>query len=106
LLFSRRKVRGNIISDADGQQLDQSLLHGLLGGRDRSLLERLFVLDTEALREEGRRCWSQTATVASALLSAAGGISSGPRAETTSRKAAGRTLSHTANFIAPILPGA
>src|SRR5580700_4203727 len=41
--FSRRKVRGNIISDDDGQPIDLGLLHGILGGRDRRLLERLFV---------------------------------------------------------------
>src|ERR1700681_3585966 len=32
--FNRRKVRGNAISDADGQTLDPALLHGILGGRD------------------------------------------------------------------------
>src|SRR5471030_639044 len=40
LAFSRRKVRGNIISDDDGQPMDLALLHGILGGRDRQLLER------------------------------------------------------------------
>jgi uncharacterized protein YhaN len=69
--FSRRKGRGNMISDADGQA---ALLHGILGGRDRLLLERLFVLDTEALRDGGKALLESGGDVASALLSAAGGI--------------------------------
>ena len=72
--FSRRKVRGNVISDDSGQALDPALLHGILGGRDRSLLERLFALDTEALREGGKALLESGGDVASALLSAAGGI--------------------------------
>ena len=72
--FSRRKARGSIISDANGEALDPALLHGILGGRDRSLLERLFVLDTEVLREGGKALLESGGDVASALLSAAGGI--------------------------------
>jgi len=72
--FSRRKVRGNVISDEDGQPLDPALLHGILGGRDRHLLERLFVLDTDGLREGGKALLASGGDVASALLSAAGGI--------------------------------
>jgi uncharacterized protein YhaN len=72
--FSRRKVRGNVISDEAGQPLDPALLHGVLGGRDRHLLERLFVLDTEGLREGGKALLASGGDVASALLSAAGGI--------------------------------
>jgi uncharacterized protein YhaN len=72
--FARRKVRGNVISDDSGEPLDQALLHGILGGRDRSLLERLFVLDTEALRAGGKALLESGGDVASALLSAAGGI--------------------------------
>jgi uncharacterized protein YhaN len=72
--FGRRKVRGNVISDDGGQALDPALLHGILGGRDRSLLERLFVLDTEALRKGGKALLESGGDVASALLSAAGGI--------------------------------
>jgi len=72
--FNRRKVRGNVISDEDGQPLDPALLHGVLGGRDRHLLERLFVLDTDGLREGGKALLASGGDVASALLSAAGGI--------------------------------
>ncbi len=74
LSFGRRKARGNMISDADGQPLDAALLHGILGGRDRALLERLFVLDTEALRDGGKALLATGGDVASALLSAAGGL--------------------------------
>ena len=72
--FSRRKTRGNVITGPDDQPLDPGFLHGILGGRDRKLLERLFVLDTEALREGGRALLESGGDVASALLSAAGGI--------------------------------
>ncbi len=72
--FSRRKARGNAITDDSGQTLDPALLHGMLGGRDRSFLERLFVLDTDALRKGGIALLESGGDVASALLSAAGGI--------------------------------
>jgi uncharacterized protein YhaN len=72
--FSRRKTRGNVIMGADDQALDPGFLHGILAGRDRKLLERLFVLDTEALRGGGTDLLESGGDVASALLAAAGGI--------------------------------
>ena len=72
--FSRRKSRGNIVTDADGNPRDADFLFALLGGRDRKLLEQLFSLDTESLREGGRSLLESGGDVASALLSAAGGI--------------------------------
>lgn len=72
--FSRRKTRGNVVTGADDQPLDPGFLHGMLAGRDRKLLERLFVLDTEGLRQGGGDLLQSGGDVASALLAAAGGI--------------------------------
>src|SRR4051812_14012785 len=73
-IFSRRKTRGNVITGPDDQALDADFLHGILGGRERKLLERLFVLDTDALRGGAADLLASGGDVASALLSAAGGI--------------------------------
>jgi len=73
-VFSRRKARGNAILGPDDLPLDPDFLPGLLRGRDRRLLERLFVLDTEALRRGGSDLLESGGDIASALLSAAGGI--------------------------------
>ena len=73
-VFSRRKTRGNAIVDDNDQLIDPAFLHGILGGRDRAFLERLFVLDTETLRGGGKALLETDGDVASALLSAAGGI--------------------------------
>ena len=54
--------------------MDPGFLHGMLAGRDRKLLERLFVLDTEGLRQGGTDLLQSGGDVASALLAAAGGI--------------------------------
>lgn len=72
--FNRRKARGNALTNDDGDAIDAAFLHGILGGRDRGLLERLFVLDTDALRAGGKALLDSDGDVASALLSAAGGI--------------------------------
>ena len=74
MVFSRRKTRGNVLTDAEDQPIDPGFLHGLLSGRDRAFLERLFVLDTEALRGGGQALLETGGDVASALLSAAGGV--------------------------------
>src|ERR1035438_7019232 len=37
--FTRRKTRGNIVTGPNGEPLDPGFLHGILGGRDRKLLE-------------------------------------------------------------------
>src|ERR1700693_4750199 len=39
--FNRRKGRGNSVTGPDDEALDPGFLHGILGGRDRKLLERL-----------------------------------------------------------------
>ena len=46
----------------------------MLGHTDRTLVERLFALDTERLREGGRELLASNGSVADALLSAAGGL--------------------------------
>src|SRR5271165_5414463 len=72
--FTRRKTRGNIVIGPNDEALDAHFLLGILGGRDRKLLERLFVLDTEGLRRGGADLLESGGDVASALLAAAGGI--------------------------------
>ena len=74
IAFSRLKARGNPLEDGAGQTLDPTFLDGVLKGRDKTLLERLFVLDTDALRAGGKALLESGGDVASALLSAAGGI--------------------------------
>jgi uncharacterized protein YhaN len=72
--FTRRKTRANVVTGPNEQPLDPGFLHRILAGRDRKLLERLFVLDTEGLRAGGADLLASGGDVASALLAAAGGI--------------------------------
>ena len=72
--FIRPKARGNPVLGLDGEPLAPGFLASILGSRDKPLLERLFALDTAALREGGRALLESGGDVASALLSAAGGI--------------------------------
>ena len=72
--FTRGKTRGNVITGPDDQPLDAGFLQSILGNRDKKLLERLFVLDTEGLRRGGGDLLETGGDVATALLSAAGGI--------------------------------
>jgi uncharacterized protein YhaN len=74
LSIGRRKARGNALTAADGSELDPAVAGALLGTRDRSLLERLFALDTDRLREGGKALLASGGDLASALLSASGGI--------------------------------
>nr|WP_294523061.1 AAA family ATPase [uncultured Rhodopila sp.] len=74
LTIGRRKARGNALTAADGGELDPSVAGALLGTRDRPLLERLFALDTDRLREGGKALLASGGDLASALLSASGGI--------------------------------
>jgi uncharacterized protein YhaN len=74
LAFGRRKGQGNTLIDADSATLDPGTLAAVLGHTDRTLLERLFALDTERLREGGRELLASNGSVADALLSAAGGL--------------------------------
>jgi uncharacterized protein YhaN len=72
--IERRKTRGNVLTAADGTELEPSLVGALLGNHDRKLLERLFALDTERLRQGGKDLLASGGDLASALLSASGGI--------------------------------
>ncbi|MCK8783338.1 AAA family ATPase [Roseomonas sp. NAR14] len=72
--FGRRKGQGNTLLDAAGDPGDPAMLAGLLGTADRNLLERLFALDTEALRRGGDELLRSGGALAEALLAAAGGM--------------------------------
>ena len=74
LTIERRKTRGNVLTAADGSELDPAVVGALLGNHDRLLLERLFALDTERLRQGGKALLESGGDLASALLSASGGI--------------------------------
>lgn len=74
LVFGRRKGQGNTLIGADGATLDPGELAAVLGHTDRTLVERLFALDTERLREGGKELLASNGSVADALLSAAGGL--------------------------------
>src|SRR5208283_4760566 len=74
LTIGRRKTRGNALTAADGTDLDPAVVGTLLGNRDRALLERLFALDTDRLRAGGKALLESGGDLASALLSASGGI--------------------------------
>ncbi|HET9019739.1 MAG TPA: AAA family ATPase, partial [Acetobacteraceae bacterium] len=72
--FGRRKGQGNTLLDEAGAPLEPATLARLLGPADRTLLERLFALDTERLRRGGEALLASDGAVADALLSAAGGL--------------------------------
>ena len=74
LSFGRRKGQGNTLIDGSGATLDPAMLAAWLGQTDRTLVERLFALDTERLREGGRELLASNGSLADALLSAAGGM--------------------------------
>jgi uncharacterized protein YhaN len=74
LMFGRRKGQGNTLIGADSATLDPGGLAAMLRHTDRTLVERLFALDTERLREGGRELLASNGSVADALLSAAGGL--------------------------------
>lgn len=70
----RRKTRDQSLLDAAGQPLDPALEAQLLGKSDRALLEKLYALDTERLREGGRGLLASGGLLAEALLAASGGL--------------------------------
>lgn len=72
LVLRRRKGQGNTLLDAQDAPLDAATLTPLLGGADRKLLERLFALDTERLREGGRDLLASGGSLTEALLAGAG----------------------------------
>jgi uncharacterized protein YhaN len=70
--FGRRKGVGNTLIDAAGNAAEPGLLTPLLGPADRALLERLFALDTEQLRQGGKALLESGGSVADAVLSGGG----------------------------------
>ena len=74
--FGRRKGNANTLVDAADARLAPAVLDRLLGGMDRTGLERLFALDTAGLRSGGRRLLESGGALADALLSGAGGLRS------------------------------
>ncbi|MGH7120245.1 MAG: AAA family ATPase [Acetobacteraceae bacterium] len=72
VLLARRKGQGNTLIDAAGNPDDSGRLARLLGGNDRTVLERLFALDTERLRRGGDELLASRGAVADALLAAGG----------------------------------
>lgn len=76
IAFGRRKGLGNTLVGADDAPLPPALLDRLLGGVDRTGLERLFALDTAGLRRGGRQLLDTGGALADALLSGAGGMRS------------------------------
>jgi len=72
--FGRRKGQGNTLVDAEGTTLDPATITRLLGRTDRTLLERLFALDTERLREGQDELFASNGALADALESGAGGF--------------------------------
>lgn len=72
LSFVRRKGQGNTLLDAAGNPENSGHLARRLGGIDRTLLERLFALDTERLRRGGEELLASGGAVADALLAAGG----------------------------------
>ncbi len=74
VVFGRRKGQGNTLIDASGERIDPAVLAALLGGADRPLLERLFALDTDRLRQGGQALLESGGALAEALVSASGGV--------------------------------
>jgi uncharacterized protein YhaN len=74
LRFGRRKGMGNTLIDADGAALAPEALRPLLGEVDQPMLERLFVLGTDRLRQGGEELLKSDGALGEALLAAAGGL--------------------------------
>lgn len=72
--FGRRKGQGNTLVDGAGAALDQREIASVLGQTDRALLERLFALDTDRLRQGEAELFESNGALADALLSGAGGF--------------------------------
>jgi uncharacterized protein YhaN len=72
--FGRRKGQGNTLVDGEGNTLDPVTLARLLGRTDRTMLERLFALDTPKLREGEEQLLATNGALAAALVSGAGGV--------------------------------
>src|SRR4051812_33200414 len=72
--FGRRKGQGNTLIDAAGAELPRETLARVLGPVDQPLLERLFVLGTERLRQGGEELLHSGGALGEALQAAAGGL--------------------------------
>ena len=72
--FGRRKGQGNTLIDAAGEPLDAGAIASLLGRTDRVLLERLFALDTERLRQGESDLLASNGALADVLEAGAGGF--------------------------------
>lgn len=77
--FGRRKGQGNTLVDGEGNTLDPVTLARVLGRTDRTLLERLFALDTKNLREGQDELLASNGALAAALVSGAGGTRNATR---------------------------
>lgn len=76
LAFARRKGQGATLIDKQGEELAPERLGRLLGSATRDVLERLFALDTAALRRGAAELTNENGQLGPALLSAAGGLAS------------------------------
>ena len=74
--FARRKGRTNTLTGHDGQPAHASLPSRLPREAERKRLERLFVLDSAALRDGGKALLQTDGDLADALLSSAGDLGS------------------------------
>ncbi len=74
--FARRKGRANTLTGHDGQPPHPSLPNRLPRETERKRLERLFMLDSAALREGGKALLQTDGDLADALLSSAGDLGS------------------------------
>ena len=74
--FARRKGRTNTLTDYDGRPAHPSLPARLPREAERKRLERLFMLDSAALREGGKALLQTDGDLADALLSSAGDLGS------------------------------
>ena len=73
-VFGRRKGQGNTLIDGVGEPLDPNAIASLVGRTDRVLLERLFALDTERLRQGESDLLASNGALADVLEAGAGGF--------------------------------
>ena len=76
IAFARRKGRTNTLTDPGGKPAHASLPSRLPREAERKRLERLFVLDSAALRDGGKALLQTDGDLADALLSSAGDLGS------------------------------
>ena len=76
MAFARRKGRSNTLTNHDGKPAHASLPSRLPREAERKRLERLFMLDSAALRDGGKALLQTDGDLADALLSSAGDLGS------------------------------